>query len=111
VYMALKDEFDSTLLAPVIRQLFDQNPDLTWISLLPQVHQQLANPEPLQTKKEAKPSKGKKASAIKQTQWHTLDSEDLRFVHSQSDSDSEVYASMSKSGLILDIQSLLEKAV
>lgn len=29
VYMALKDGFDSTLLAPVIRQLFDLNPDLT----------------------------------------------------------------------------------
>ena len=33
VYMALKDEFDSTLLAPVIRQLFDQNPELTWIGI------------------------------------------------------------------------------
>ncbi|HCJ8978814.1 TPA: hypothetical protein NV923_004016, partial [Escherichia coli] len=56
-------------------------------------------------------SKGKRASSIKQAQWHTLDSEDLRFVHSQSDSDSEVYTAMSNSGLILDIQSLLEKAV
>ncbi len=111
VYMALKDEFDSTLLAPVIRQLFDLNPDLTWISLLPLVHEQLTKPERLQPKKDAKPRKGKRASSIKQTQWHTLDSEDLRFVHSQSDSDSEVYITMSKSGLILDIQSLLEKAV
>ncbi|MGR5298054.1 AAA family ATPase [Vibrio mediterranei] len=111
VYMALKDEFDSTLLAPVIRQLFDLNPDLTWISLLPLVHEQLTKPERLQPKKDAKPRKGKRASSIKQTQWHTLDSEDLRFVHSQSDSDSEVYTTMSKSGLILDIQSLLEKAV
>ncbi|WP_253805269.1 hypothetical protein [Vibrio mediterranei] len=109
--MALKDEFDSTLLAPVIRLFFDLNPDLTWISLLPLVHEQLTNPEQLQSKKESKPSKGKKASSIKQAQWHTLDSEDLRFVHSQSDSDNEVYAAISKSGLILDIQSLLEKAV
>ncbi|MGX9522678.1 hypothetical protein ACWX0P_28415 [Vibrio mediterranei] len=111
VYMALKDEFDSTLLAPVIRQLFDLNPDLTWINLLPLVLEQLINPEQLRPKKEAKPSKGKRASSIKQIQRHTLDSEDLRFVHSQSDSDNEVYAAMSKSGLILDIQSLLEKAV
>ncbi len=111
VYMALKDEFDSTLLAPVIRQLFDLNPDLTWVSLLPLVHEQLTNPEQLLSKKEPKPSKGKRASSIKQAQWHTLDSEDLRFVHSQSDSDSEVYTAMSNSGLILDIQSLLEKAV
>ncbi|EPD6174175.1 TPA: hypothetical protein ACKRU7_003738 [Proteus mirabilis] len=111
VYMALKDEFDSTFLAPVIRQLFDLNPDLTWVSLLPLVHEQLISPEQLQSKKEAKPSKGKRASSIKQMQWHTLDSEDLRFVHSQSDSDSEVYTAMSKSGLILDIQSLLEKVV
>jgi hypothetical protein len=111
VYMALKDEFDSTFLAPVIRQLFDLHPDLTWISLLPLVHEQLISPEQTQSKTEAKSSKGKRASSIKQTQWHTLDSEDLRFVHSQSDSDSEVYTAMSKSGLILDIQSLLEKVV
>ena len=111
VYMALKDEFDSTLLAPVIRALFDLNPDLTWVSLLPLVHEQLTNPEQLRSKNEVKPSKGKRASSIKQTQWHTLDSEDLRFVYSQSDSDNEVYTAMSKSGLILDIQSLLEKAV
>ena len=111
VYMALKDEFDSMFLAPVIRQLFDLHPDLTWISLLPLVHEQLISSEQLKSKKEVKPSKGKRASAIKQAQWHTLDSEDLRFVHSQSDSDNEVYTAMSKSGLILDIQSLLEKAV
>ena len=84
---------------------------MTWVSLLPLVHDQLTNPEQLLSKKEPKPSKGKRASSIKQAQWHTLDSEDLRFVHSQSDSDSEVYTAMSNSGLILDIQSLLEKAV
>jgi len=110
VYMALKDDFDSTLLAPVIRQLFDQNPGLTWISLLPLVHENLTNPEQL-TPKEIKPRKtGNKPVSIKQTQWNTLDSDDLRFIYSQSDSDSEMYSIMSKSGLVLDIQSLLEKA-
>ncbi|MGO3822538.1 MAG: AAA family ATPase [Vibrio casei] len=110
VYMALKDEFDSTLLAPVIRQLFDQNPELTWIGLLPMVNDQLTKPEQLQPKKEAKPNKGARASSIKRAQWHTLDSDDLRFVYSQSDSDTEMYSAMSKSGLVLNIQSLLEKA-
>ena len=110
VYMALKDEFDSTLLAPVIRQLFDQNPELTWIGLLPMVNDQLTKSEQLQPKKEAKPNKGARASSIKRAQWHTLDSDDLRFVYSQSDSDTEMYSAMSKSGLVLNIQSLLEKA-
>ena len=110
VYMALKDEFDSTLLAPVIRQLFDQNPELTWIGLLPMVNDQLTTSEQLQPKKEAKPNKGARASSIKRAQWHTLDSDDLRFVYSQSDSDTEMYSAMSKSGLVLNIQSLLEKA-
>lgn len=110
VYMALKDEFDSTLLAPVIRQLFNQNPELTWIGLLPMVNDQLTKSEQLQPKKEAKPNKGARASSIKRAQWHTLDSDDLRFVYSQSDSDTEMYSAMSKSGLVLNIQSLLEKA-
>ena len=110
VYMALKDEFDSTLLAPVIRQLFDQNPELTWIGLLPMVNDQLTKSEQLQPKKEAKPNKGARASSIKRAQWHTLDSDDLRFVYSQSDSDTEMFSAMSKSGLVLNIQSLLEKA-
>ena len=110
VYMALKDEFDSTLLAPVIRQLFDQNPELTWIGLLPMVNDQLTKSEQLQPKKEAKHNKGERASSIKRAQWHTLDSDDLRFVYSQSDSDTEMYSAMSKSGLVLNIQSLLEKA-
>ncbi|MDP5130423.1 MAG: AAA family ATPase [Paraglaciecola sp.] len=109
VYMALKDEFDSKLLAPVIRQLFDQNPNLTWINLLPMVHEQLKNPDQLTPKKEAKPQGGR-GSSIKQDQWNTLDSDDLRFVYSQSDSETEVYAAMSKSGLVLNIQSLLQKA-
>jgi hypothetical protein len=111
VYMALKDELDSTLLAPVIRQLFDLNPDLTWISLLPLVHEQITNSKQLRQKEEAKPSKGKRASSIKQTQWHTLDSEDLRFLHSQTGSATGMYTAMSKSGLILDMQSLLQRAV
>lgn len=110
VYMALKDEFDSTLLAPVIRQLFDQNPELTWIGLLPMVNDQLTKSEQLLPKKEAKPNKGERSSSIKRAQWHTLDSDDLRFVYSQSDSDTEMYSAMSKSGLVLNIQSLLEKA-
>ena len=100
VYMALKDEFDSTLLAPVIRQLFDQNPELTWIGLLPMVNDQLTKSEQLQPKKEAKPNKGARASSIKRAQWHTLDSDDLRFVYSQSDSDTEMNSAMSKSGLV-----------
>lgn len=59
VYMALKDEFDSTLLAPVIRQLFDQNPNLTWMNLLPMVHDQLEKSDQLTPKKDAKPKGGR----------------------------------------------------
>jgi hypothetical protein len=110
VYMALKDEFDSTLLAPVIRQLFDLNPELTWIGLLPMVHEQLTKSEPLQPKKEAKPNKGARSSSIKLAHWHTLGSDDLRFVHSQCESDTEMYSAMLKTGLVLNIQALLEKA-
>ena len=110
VYMALKDDFDSTLLAPVIRQIFDQNPDLTWISLLPLIHTHLSSPEHAVPKQEAKPRKGNRASSIKQDQWHTLDSDDLRFVYSQLDSDSDMHSAMSKSGLVLDIQSMLDEA-
>lgn len=57
--MALKDEFDSTLLAPVIRQLFDQNPNLTWMNLLPMVHDQLEKSDQLTPKKDAKPKGGR----------------------------------------------------
>jgi hypothetical protein len=110
VYMALKDDFDSTLLAPVIRQIFDQNPNLTWISLLPLIHSHLTNLDKSSPKKEAKPRKGNRASSIKHTEWHTLDSDDLRFIHSQSDSDSDMHSAMSKKGLVLNIQSLVEEA-
>ncbi|MGP4587697.1 hypothetical protein ACSSLD_21940 [Escherichia coli] len=68
VYMALKDEFDSTLLAPVIRQLFDLNPDLTWVSLLPLVHEQLTNPEQLLSKKEPKEGANKRGNSSRLTQ-------------------------------------------
>lgn len=111
VYMALKDDFNSKLLAPVIRQIFDQNPSLTWIRLLPLVHEYLNNPELSKSKDNPKKPKstGRKAS-VKQTEWHTLDSDDLRFIYSQTDSDSEIYSAISKSGLVLNIQSLLEEA-
>ena len=109
VYIALKDDFDTSLLAPAIRKIFDQNPNLTWISLLPLIHAHLTSPEQALPKKEAKPSKGNKASSIKHTQWHTLDSNDLRFIHSQADVDSDMHSTMLKLGLVLNIQSLLEE--
>ena len=43
-----------------------------------------------------------KAQSIKKTEWHTLDSDDLRFLHSQAANDTDIQKSLQQAGLLFD---------
>lgn len=47
------------------------------------------------------------AKRIKQADWHTLDSDDLRFMHSQAANEDELYGALADAGLMFDTDSWL----
>lgn len=109
VYLALKDEHDSKLLIPVIQSIFDQHPEASWVKLLPIIYEHLLKPS-----KNIEPESKKmttRSGAEKQKDWHTLNSEDLRFVYSQGNEVEELINNLEKQQLIFDIQDWLESAV
>jgi len=56
-----------------------------------------------------RPSKAKVVK-IKPTDWHTLDSEDLRFKFSQLDKNASFYLDLKKSKMIFDVNAWLKIA-
>lgn len=105
VYTALKDEFKSSLLVPVIKRIFDQNPTLTWIDILPIVNSNLK--EPIESKKESNTETRKES--IKLSEWHSLESDDFRYLFSQKKETISLYDDILDNGLIFDMNSWIEK--
>ncbi len=91
--------YDSELLEPLISRAFKDHPDLVMKDLMPIIltWYQGADAE--------KPSSLKpKVPTVKKSAWHTLDSEDLRFLFSQAANEVEFEKLMSNEGLLFDAQ-------
>ena len=93
----------SELIQPLIERVFKQHPDLKIRELIPIV---LDWYEALGKKKEQSKNKEKR---IKKNDWCTLASEDIRFIHSQSDKNSAVYELLKQRNNIFDVENWLRE--
>lgn len=89
--------YDSDLLEPLIQRAFEEHPDLQLKDLMPIILNWY------QSSEQAPPvTEKKKSKTIKVREWHTLDSDDLRFLHSQAANEDEMLDAADKSGLVFN---------
>lgn len=105
---------DSTLLVPTVKKAVTELPEATMVDLIPIILDWLkadkVDSDDTNTVSRAKVSKIKPKS-IKQKDWHTLDSDDLRFQFSQKDESETFYEHLkTNTSLIFDIDDWLPKA-
>jgi len=87
---------DSKLVVPLVERAFNDHPDLSIIELMPIILEWYqAQDEPSTSTKEV-------SNVISKKDWHTLDSDDLRFMQSQSDKKRNVYQLFNESKVIFD---------
>ncbi len=94
--------YESDLLEPLIAGAFEENPNLAMKDLMPLI----VNRYPVSEQEKATPSSTKaKANrpAVKQKDWHTLDSHDLRFVFSQAASEGAFHRALVGEGALFDV--------
>ena len=48
---------------------------------------------------------------VRKEDWHTLDSDDLRFLHSQAANEDEFYTALKNAGVIFDSASWLAQSI
>ncbi len=89
--------FASDLLEPLINRAFEDHPHLRIKDLMPLILTWYQNTD-TENPKPAAP----KTQSIKKTDWHTLDSDDLRFLHSQAANDVDIHKSLQQAGLLFD---------
>lgn len=109
IYTMFKDEYDSTLLIQCIKVAYQQHPDLSRQQIIPIIFDLLSNKPTTQNtpKKDVPP---KKAEYLKPKQWDTLPFDDLRFLHSQSSEESELYQALQKQGIVMNLNNFMLKA-
>ena len=97
-------ECDSELVEPLVQRAFNLYPKLSVRELMPIIlaWYDSKGPEPKKTKT--------KLSVIKPKDWHTLDSDDLRFKFSQCEKGESGYQQFKRSGLIFDTVAWLQNA-
>lgn len=105
---------DSTLLVPTVKKAVTELPEATMVDLIPIILDWLkadkVDSDDTNTDSRAKVSKIKPKS-IKQKDWHTLDSDDLRFQFSQKDESETFYEHLkTNTSLIFDVDDWLPKA-
>ncbi|MGP9676906.1 AAA family ATPase [Halomonas sp. AOP23-I1-17] len=89
--------YESDLLAPLIERAFEQHPDLQIKDLMPIILSWYQSSEQSpQARKQRKPK------SIKAKDWHTLDSDDLRFMHSQAANEEQMLKAAQQSGLVFN---------
>lgn len=100
--MLVDMEFESDLLEPLIERAFEQHPDLMVRDLMPIIcnwYQSADKPQPAVSKR--------KTSNIKYSAWNTLDSDDLRFMHSQAANEDDMLSEMQQADMVFDTQNWL----
>ena len=95
--MLVDTGYNSDLLEPLINKAFADHPQMLIRDLMPLIltwYQNAGTEKPKPTTP--------KAQSIKKTEWHTLDSDDLRFLHSQAANDVDIHKSLQQAGLLFD---------
>lgn len=89
--------YESDLLEPLIQRAFEEHPDLQLKDLMPIILNWY------QSSEQAPPvTEKKKSKTIKVREWQTLDSDDLRFLHSQAANEDEMLDAADQSGLVFN---------
>lgn len=94
--------YESDLLEPLIAGVFDENPNLAMKDLMPLI----VNRYPVSEREKTASSSTKtmaNRSAVKQKDWHTLDSHDLRFLLSQAVDEEGFHGALAGEGLLFDV--------
>jgi hypothetical protein len=94
------------LLKPLIKRAFKEHPKLSMKDLMPIILDWYKSAESDKPK-----SRPPKAKLIKQKDWHTLDSNDLRFLFSQTDDADELQKSISTECLLFDSKKWVDSFV
>ncbi len=89
----------SELLEPLINRAFENHPGLVMKDLMPLILSWYQSAE-IEKTASSKP----KMKAMKKADWHTLDSNDLRFLFSQSANEEAFLESLSREGLLFDAE-------
>lgn len=93
--------YDSSLLVPLVKQVFLKYPDKCLAELLPIIMDWLN--QDVKSHKVSKPKVTKK-KPLKAEQWHTLNDQDLRFQFSQKHDDQSFYTHLkNQTGAIFDV--------
>jgi hypothetical protein len=104
---------DSPLLVPTVKQAVSKLPEASMADLIPIILEWLkeVKAESSALQSDSKTSdRTKKSKSIKQTDWHTLDSEDLRYQFTQKEKDDSFYEHLKGStSIIFDINDWLPK--
>ena len=96
-------ECESELIVPLIKKAFRQKSGLTVRELIPLVLEWYEMPE-----QKPEPKETEKIKNTNRKEWHTLESDDLRFRFTQADKDTSLYMQLKQSGLVFDTESWLE---
>ena len=107
IYLMLKDDYDSTLLVATVRKAFAENPKLTRPQLLPVILNWLS----ASTTEELPAPDVRKVrnKVVKVDVWDELDRDDLRYIKSQYLLEKDLHSALKSKGLLLDLNSFLEK--
>ncbi|WP_421842155.1 AAA family ATPase [Marinobacter algicola] len=89
--------YESDLLEPLIQRAFEEHRDLKLKDLMPIILNWYQSSE-----QAPRAQKKGKSKSVKVKEWHTLDSDDLRFMHSQAANEDEVLDSAHQSGLVFN---------
>ncbi|GAC31737.1 AAA family ATPase [Paraglaciecola polaris] len=83
--------------------LKEQHPDIDNKTLVKQLVTEIESSKSSYIKRKSL-SKQTKSNVITPSHWHKLDHDDLRYIHSQSHTESEMHANLVKNGLIASIK-------
>jgi hypothetical protein len=89
--------------ASQIGLLKEQYPDIDNKTLVKQLVTEIESNKSSYIKRESL-SKQTKSNVITPSHWHKLDHDDLRYIHSQSHTESEMHANLVKNGLIASVK-------
>ena len=98
--------YESNLLEPLILRAFEEHPNLKIPDLMPIILTWYQEGTITREKTTKKPQEKR----IRKEDWHSLDSDDLRFLHSQAANEDELYTALKSAGVIFDTASWLAQS-
>lgn len=97
--MLTQMDCQSELLIPLVEKVFQEKPDLTLREMMPLVLAWYDD----RPKSVATPPKANKVNPVKAKDWHTLESQDLRYLYAQKDQ-ATMYQTVRNHGFVLDLK-------